>query len=293
VPVPVPFGEDLAGERVPAAVAECFAHRFGEGVEVVGVLGVDVRVVRELRGDEPDGAAAGVGDDPGAVGGRFDVGLLDGAVPDAARVRAGPDAEDGDVGTSGPKAGVEEVHDRRGGEGPLVEDEELVLAALAGGGLGEVLAVPEHQQAAVAELQVVLLLVPGAGEAVPDRAEAGAELGEEGLFEFGVGAAEQADTDPGVADRGAQPFHEEGEGFPTASGAAVEDVELGRGVEQLLRALAARLGQGQVLRAGLVAGDAVRFVLEISEDGVAGEALPLGGGARPEVGAHGFLLRRW
>jgi hypothetical protein len=113
-------------------------------------------------------------------------------VPDAARVGAGPDAEDGDVGAAGPEAGVQEVHDVGWGEGPLIKEQELVLAALAACGVDHVLGVPEHDQRAVAEAELPVGAVPHCSEgAAVVRL---GELGDEGLGQFTVGASERSDA---------------------------------------------------------------------------------------------------
>ncbi|WP_372516246.1 hypothetical protein [Streptomyces noursei] len=164
VPVAVQLGEHHSGEHIPVPVEEGGPQFFRERLKVGGVFGVDVRVVAELGRDESHRAPALVGDNAGAVVRGLDVAGLHRAVAGAPGVRTGTDAEDGDVGSAGPQPRLKEGADVGRGQCPLVEDEQLVLAALASARVFDGLGVSEHQQAAVREAQFVLSPVPRCAE---------------------------------------------------------------------------------------------------------------------------------
>ena len=169
----------------------------------------------------------------------------------ASGVGGAADPDDGDVGAAGADAGFEEGDDVGGEQGAFVEDEELVLAALAAGGVLVGLGVAEQDQGPVGEPEFVFAAVPRCAEGL-GVGEVLGELGEEGLAEFGVGAAERADADPGVADAFPQCEREGGQGFAAAGRATHQHRVFGGRRELLLGALAAwRVGlAGEVGDAG-------------------------------------------
>ncbi|MFK0182068.1 hypothetical protein ACIQVR_39660 [Streptomyces xanthochromogenes] len=232
VTVPRELGEHLACEHVPVPVEKCGPQFLRERFEVHGVLGVDVRVVGQLRRDEADGSASLVGDDRLPVVGGLDIAGLDGAVPSASRVGAGANPEDRDVGPPGPDPGLQEGADVWRGQRALVERQLLVLAALPAGSVLYGLRVPEHQQRAVREPQFVVGAVPCRPESC--RVADLGELCEQRLLELPVGPPEGADTDPRVTDAVPQVVHEQRTRLAPAGGSAVQNVVFDGAVELLL-----------------------------------------------------------